>query len=106
MSITLQMSKRLTLHLYVCTRKQKSTFIRMLTGSQPIDSGTIEPGETVVFGVYDQMGIPFLDEQQTVLQFITQRVESGPGATMAEAPGEAMKMLRQFQFPKQRWNER
>jgi ATP-binding cassette subfamily F protein uup len=25
---------------------------------------------------------------------------------MAEAPSEVMKMLKQFQFPKERWNER
>jgi len=84
----------------------KSTFIRMLTGDQAIDSGSIESGETVVFGVYDQMGIPFLDEEQTVLDFVKERVESSSGASMAEAPQEAMKLLRQFQFPKNRWNER
>ncbi|KAL7472265.1 hypothetical protein ACHAXS_012591 [Conticribra weissflogii] len=84
----------------------KSTFIRMLTGNQAIDSGSIESGETVVFGVYDQMGIPFLDEEQTVLDFVKERVESSSGASMAEAPQEAMKLLRQFQFPKNRWNER
>lgn len=33
----------------------KSTFIRMLTGDQAVDSGTIEAGNTVNFGVYDQM---------------------------------------------------
>jgi ATP-binding cassette subfamily F protein uup len=42
----------------------KSTFIRILTGEQSIDSGIIDSGETVVFGVYNQMGIPFLDEEQ------------------------------------------
>jgi len=78
----------------------------MLTGDQAIDSGSIESGETVVFGVYDQMGIPFLDEEQTVLDFVKERVESSSGASMAEAPQEAMKLLRQFQFPKNRWNER
>ena len=84
----------------------KSTFIRMLTGDQAIDSGTIEAGETVSFGVYDQMGIPFLDDNQNVLDFVKERVESTTGASMAEAPQEAMKLLRQFQFPRQRWQER
>eukprot|EP00578_Thalassiosira_sp_NH16_P009879 CAMPEP_0181116778 /NCGR_PEP_ID=MMETSP1071-20121207/22137_1 /TAXON_ID=35127 /ORGANISM="Thalassiosira sp., Strain NH16" /LENGTH=665 /DNA_ID=CAMNT_0023201055 /DNA_START=165 /DNA_END=2161 /DNA_ORIENTATION=- len=83
----------------------KSTFIRMLTGDQPIDSGTITAGDTVVFGTYDQMGIPFLDDQ-SVLDFVKERVESSSGASMAEAPQEAMKLLKQFQFPRPRWNER
>lgn len=84
----------------------KSTFIRILTGEQALDEGRIETGETVEFGVYDQMGIPFLDEEQMVLDFMKQRVESGAGTSMAETPMEAMKMLKQFQFPKERWQER
>lgn len=84
----------------------KSTFIRMLTGEQPYDSGKITAGDTVVFGTYDQMGIPFLDENQSVLEFVKERVENGSGGVMAEAPQEAMKMLKQFQFPRPRWNER
>jgi len=84
----------------------KSSFIRSLTGDQSIDSGTIELGETVVFGVYDQMGIPFLDEEQSCLDFVKERVEAGSGKTMGEVPQEAMKMLKQFQFPRNRWPER
>jgi ATP-binding cassette subfamily F protein uup len=84
----------------------KTTFIRMLTGEQSIDSGTIDSGETVVFGVYDQMGIPFLDEEQSCLDFVKERVEAGSGKSMAEAPQEAMKLLKQFQFPRNRWPER
>lgn len=52
------------------------------------------------------MGIPFLNENQSVLDFVKERVESSSGASMAEAPQEAMKLLKQFQFPRQRWNER
>ncbi|KAL9186085.1 hypothetical protein ACHAXT_005323, partial [Thalassiosira profunda] len=84
----------------------KSTFIRVLTGQQPIDSGKVETGETVIFGTYDQMGLPFLDENQSVLDFVKERVESRTGASMAEAPQEAMKLLKTFQFPRQRWPER
>jgi ATP-binding cassette subfamily F protein uup len=84
----------------------KSTFIHVLTGDQAVDSGTIEAGDTVVFGKYDQMGIPFLDEAQSVLDFVKERVESSSGASMAEAPQEAMRMLKQFEFPRQRWSER
>lgn len=84
----------------------KTTFIRILTGEQSVDSGTIESGETVVFGVYDQMGIPFLDEEQSCLDFVRERVEAGAGKVMAEAPQEAMNLLKQFQFPRNRWPER
>ncbi|KAL7543205.1 hypothetical protein ACHAXR_012498 [Thalassiosira sp. AJA248-18] len=84
----------------------KTTFIQVLTGDQPVDSGTVEAGDTVIFGKYEQMGIPFLDENQRVLDFVKQRVEASSGASMAEAPSEAMQLLRQFQFPRPRWNER
>ncbi|KAL7504837.1 hypothetical protein ACHAXN_002377 [Cyclotella atomus] len=84
----------------------KSTFVKILTGAQQPDSATIEAGDTVTFGVYDQMGIPFLDEEQTVLDFVKQRVESGSGGSMAEAPQEAMMLLKEFQFERNRWNER
>jgi ATP-binding cassette subfamily F protein uup len=83
----------------------KSTFIKVLTGQQPIDSGDIETGETVVFGFYDQMGIE-MDENQRVMDFIIQRVEARDGSSMAEAPQEAMNLLKQFQFERSRWNER
>lgn len=83
----------------------KSTFIKILTGLQPIDSGDIETGETVVFGIYDQMGIE-MDEDQRVMDFVKQRVEARDGSTMAEAPQETMQLLKQFQFDRNRWNER
>ena len=40
------------------------------------------------------------------MEFIKERVEARDGRSMAEAPQEAMKLLRQFQFSRQRWNER
>ena len=77
----------------------------MLVGQQPVDEGDVIPGETVVFGVYDQMGMVF-DEDQRVMDFVKQRVLARDGSTLAEAPSEVMKLLKQFQFPKERWNER
>lgn len=88
---------------HVCSGK--STFLKMLTGQQLPDEGTVKPGETVVFGVYDQMGMK-LDDEQRVMDFVKQRVLARDGSTMAEAPGEVMKLLKEFQFPKERWNER
>jgi ATP-binding cassette subfamily F protein uup len=83
----------------------KSTFLKTLYGMQAPDSGLVEPGETVVFGIYDQLGMDF-DDGQVVLDFVKQRVLARDGSTMAEAPGEVMKLLKQFQFPKERWNDR
>lgn len=83
----------------------KSTFLKMLYGQQAPDAGVITPGETIVFGVYDQMGMA-LDDEQRVMDFVKQRVMARDGSTMAEAPGEVMKLLARFQFPKERWNER
>jgi len=83
----------------------KSTFLKLLTGALEADSGVVETGETVVFGVYDQMGIT-LDDDQRVMDFVKQRVLARDGSTLAEAPSEVMKMLKQFQFPKEKWNDR
>ena len=77
----------------------------MLVGKQEPDSGIITPGEKGSFGVYDQMGI-VLDEDERVMEFVKQRVLSRDGSSMAEAPYEVNNLLKQFQFPKERWNER
>ena len=79
----------------------KSTFIRVISGAQPIDSGEIKWGEMVVMGVYDQMGIQFKTADQTVLEFFLESVRSHDGAAMSTAPYEAYKLLKQFEFPRQ-----
>jgi len=84
----------------------KTTFVRVLTGEQPPDSGKIEVGETIVLGVYDQLGIKIEDPQQTVLSFVLDKVRSREGVTMSESPDEARRLLREFEFPRSRWNER
>jgi ATP-binding cassette subfamily F protein uup len=84
----------------------KSTFIRVISGAQPIDSGEIVQGETVVMGVYDQMGLQLKADHQTVLEFVLESVQSRDGAAMSAAPEEARKLLNQFEFPRQRWNTR
>jgi ATP-binding cassette subfamily F protein uup len=47
----------------------KSTFIKMLTGEIPPDSGQFDVGETVRFGYYSQEGIRF-DEQIKVIDVV------------------------------------
>jgi ATP-binding cassette subfamily F protein uup len=41
-----------------------------------------------------------------VIDFMRERVEARGGSAMAEAPQEAMKLLKTFQFERTRWNER
>jgi ABC-type proline/glycine betaine transport system substrate-binding protein len=50
------------------------------------------------------MGV-VLDDDQHVMDFVKQRVLARDGSTMTKAPGEVMRLLKQFQFPKERWNE-
>ena len=83
----------------------KSTFLKVLTGVQPVDKGEVSTGETVVFGVYNQMGLE-VDENQRVLEYVKEHVIAGDGSSMAEAPQEAMRLLKKFEFPSDRWNER
>lgn len=90
----------------------QTTFVRVLTGEQVPDSGTVQLGDTIILGVYDQMGLKVDDREQTVLEFVLERVrsrESSPGVlAMGEnlAPDEARRLLRKFEFPRQRWNDR
>lgn len=44
----------------------KSTFLNILTGKEPVDSGEIITGETIVFGHYKQKGIE-IDESERVI---------------------------------------
>jgi len=45
-----------------------------------------------------------IDGDIRVLDFMRERVEARDGSSMAEAPQEAMKLLKQFQFERQRWD--
>jgi ATP-binding cassette subfamily F protein uup len=58
-------------------------------------------------GVYDQLGLKFdaRAEDQTVMEFVIDQVQSHDATSMAETPDEARKLLRQFEFPRRRWNE-
>jgi len=82
----------------------------VLTQEQAVDSGQVEFGETVVFGIYDQMGLVFPKDEK-VLDFVKDRVEAGSASggietSMAETPQEAMRLLKRFNFERDRWDER
>ena len=73
----------------------KSTFIKLLMGEEPIDSGTLDIGETVRFGYYSQEGLQF-DEQMKVIdvvQDIAEVIELGNGKRLT-----ASQFLQHFLF--------
>jgi ATP-binding cassette subfamily F protein uup len=87
----------------------KTTFVKLITGEQPPDSGEIELGETVVLGVYDQLGLKFdaRTEQQTVLEYVVDQVQASTSySDEATSPDEAQRLLKRFEFPRNRWSER
>ena len=80
----------------------KSTFIKLLLGLEPLDSGHFDIGETVRFGYYSQEGMlnqaqqPWYDEQLRVIDVITrkaERIDMGGGKTLT-----ASQLLQQFLF--------
>ena len=80
----------------------KSTFIKMLLGLVPPDSGRFDIGETVRFGYFSQDGLQF-DVQQKVIDVITdiaEEIDLGGGRRMT-----ASQFLQYFLFtPEQQHN--
>lgn len=81
----------------------KSTFLNLLTGVLTPDKGTIERGETLRIGYYNQKGISF-KAGQTVLDIVHDIAE-----TVTTADGHsisATSMLNRFLFPPETLNKR
>ncbi|MBO4658458.1 MAG: ABC-F family ATP-binding cassette domain-containing protein [Prevotella sp.] len=80
----------------------KSTFIKLLLGKEPVDSGRFDIGETVRFGYFSQEGLQF-DEQQKVIDVvrdIADYIDLGRGRHFT-----ASQFLQHFQFtPEQQYN--
>lgn len=74
----------------------KSTFLNLITGALSPDSGTIEIGETVVFGYYRQEGIK-IDEGKKVIEVISEISENFSTSSMQGM--NAAQFLRYFLFP-------
>ena len=74
----------------------KSTFVKMLLGIEPHDSGTIEIGETVRFGYYSQQGMAFNEDQKVIdaVRDIAEYVDMGNGEKLS-----ASQFLQHFLFP-------
>jgi ATP-binding cassette subfamily F protein uup len=74
----------------------KSTFLNIITGKEEIDSGTISPGETIVYGYYTQGGLSF-DEEKKVIDIVKDEAEVfllASGKTIS-----ASQFLEHFMFP-------
>ncbi len=80
----------------------KSTFLKLLLGLEPVDSGRFDIGETVRFGYFSQEGLHF-DEQQKVIDVvrdIADYIDLGGGRHFT-----ASQLLQHFQFtPDQQYN--
>jgi len=44
----------------------KSTFLNILTGVEPADSGKVNPGETIVYGYFTQAGIELKEDKRVI----------------------------------------
>lgn len=74
----------------------KSTFLNIIQGLEPADSGKVQTGETVVFGYYSQMGMK-VDENKRVIEVVREIADHIPlanGSTLT-----ASSLLTRFNFP-------
>jgi len=74
----------------------KSTFLNLITQSITPDTGTIDVGQTIVYGYYKQEGIQFTENQRVidVVQEIAEVVSLGGGREMG-----VKEFLNYFLFP-------
>lgn len=74
----------------------KSTFLNILQGIEPADSGKVNIGDTVVFGYYSQQGLQ-VKEDMRVIEFVKNIAESFPLAGGGSL--SAAQFLNLFLFP-------
>lgn len=73
----------------------KSTFLNLITGLEPVDSGKINAGDTVIFGYYSQQGIK-LKEDKRVIEVVKAIADVIPLADGTKVT--ASSFLTMFQF--------
>ena len=75
----------------------KTTFLDIVLGKQALDSGTIEHGETVVFGYYTQKGMKFNGNKKVIetIKDIAEVIPLAKGKVLTAA-----QLLERFLFPK------
>jgi ATP-binding cassette subfamily F protein uup len=74
----------------------KSTFLNILQGIEPVDSGKVNIGETVIFGYYSQQGL-LVKEDMRVIEFVKNIAESFPLSSGGSL--SASQFLNLFLFP-------
>ncbi|MEA5005126.1 MAG: ABC-F family ATP-binding cassette domain-containing protein [Rikenellaceae bacterium] len=74
----------------------KTTFLEVITGSLPALNGTIEIGETVVFGYYRQDGLEFKSDE-TVIDVVRRYAEVATLSDGTQVP--VTQFLSKFLFP-------
>ncbi|MBC7920737.1 MAG: ABC-F family ATP-binding cassette domain-containing protein, partial [Ferruginibacter sp.] len=74
----------------------KTTFLNLLTGGLPPDSGRVDKGDTTTFGYYSQTALDFREDQRVIdlVKEIAEVVTMGNGETIT-----ASQFLQHFQFP-------
>ena len=74
----------------------KTTFLNMLTGLTPPDTGRVDKGQTVTFGYFSQMGLDIDGDQRIieVVKEIAEFIETGDGVKIS-----ASQFLSLFLFP-------
>jgi ATP-binding cassette subfamily F protein uup len=74
----------------------KTAFLNLITGTEPVDSGIIETGETVVYGYYKQSGMEFQPGKRVIeiVKDIAETVVMGDGRQIS-----ASRFLTEFLFP-------
>lgn len=80
----------------------KTTFLNLVTGQLPPDSGVVTPGDTTKFGYYRQEDFPFQDDQRVidVVKDVAEVVTVGTGETIS-----ASQFLQKFLFdPKKQYD--
>jgi ATPase components of ABC transporters with duplicated ATPase domains len=74
----------------------KSTFLNIIQGIEPANSGKVNIGETVIFGNYSQQGL-VIKEDMRVIEFVKTMAESFPLASGGSL--SAAQFLQLFLFP-------
>lgn len=74
----------------------KSTFLNVILGLEPADSGKINHGETIVFGYFSQKGLE-VKEDKRVIEYVRDIAEHFPLADGTKV--SAAQFLQRFQFP-------
>ncbi len=78
----------------------KSTFLNVITEKEPLDAGTVVPGDTLVMGYYNQKGLK-IEEDKRVIEVIRDIADVLPLGGK-EGSLTAMQLLQTFNFhPKQ-----